>query len=291
MTTKRRDAFQQVVTDAINDLLEFGFDSQERLDRWTQRLEQAARASLVPESVLDRSLRDMLLRVYERTVDNDRLIQRHKGISQFTLASIKPKLRGELDRRILASANLIRLNREASIQKTIQRFSGWATSIPTGQRGEGWWSDVEDRTEIKAAVRKGIAGLPFEERRVIIDQGHKLAASINEIVAIDGGAIGGFWHHVKEGGGYQARPEHEKRDGKFYLLRDSWAIQKGYIRKGSVPYYDTITAVGQEVYCRCWMTWIFNLRDIPQECMTRKGEEALAEARQRIAGWSNESRI
>lgn len=276
---KPRDLFYETLTAAINDLMEHGFDSQQRLDMWVQKLETAARATLVPEATLNRSLKDMLLKVYQRTVEGDTLINRHSGISQYTLASIKPKLRAELDRRILASANLIRLNREASIQKTLQRFAGWATSIPIGG------TDVAERQEVKDNVRRGIAGLPFEERRVIIDQGHKLANTINEIVAVDGGAIAGIWHSHYRESGYDYRPEHKVRDGRIYVLRDNWALKKGLMKLGAEKYYDQITAAGSEVYCRCYMEFIYNLRDLPDHMITAKGKEALAQARQRMAGW------
>ena len=86
---KPRDLFYETLTAAINDLLEHGFDSQQRLEMWVAKLETAARATLVPEATLNRSLKDMLLKVYQRTVEGDALINRHSGISQFTLASIK----------------------------------------------------------------------------------------------------------------------------------------------------------------------------------------------------------
>lgn len=272
-----RDGFYEVLTAAITDLMDHGFDSSQRVEEWVRKLEVAARSSLVPEGILVREVRSVLTRTYQRTVEGGLLLKRHPEIGAFTIERVKPKLRAELDRRILGSASLIKLNREQAIQQTLQRFAGWATSIPIGG------TESEKRGEVKETVKRGIAGLGFTERRVVVDQGHKLVASLSEIVAVDEGAIGGFWRHVKEGGGYQARPEHEARDGKLYLLRDSWAMAKGYIRKGSAPYYDTVDAVGQKVFCRCWMSWIFALRDLPPECLTKRGEEALVDARARIA--------
>lgn len=274
---KPRELFNATLTAAVNDLIERGFDSQARVDEWVRKLEIAARATLVPEITLERSLRDMLTRVYQRAVDGDRLLERHEGISEFTLASIKPKLRNELDRRILASASLIKLNRQASIQRTLQRFQAWATSIPIGG------TDVANRAEVKDTVKRGISALPFEERRVIIDQGHKLASTINEIVAVDGGAIAGVWDHVMEGGGYQARPDHEKRNGHLFVVRDNWALRKGFMKLAGRKYTDQIEAPGELVYCRCAYIYLYNLRDLPTEMITQKGREALTEARTRIA--------
>jgi hypothetical protein len=272
-----RNQFYQVVSEAINDLIEHGFDSQERLDEWMRRLETAARALLVPRHVLENALRDGLQRVFARTTTTANLLKVHRGISQFTLEMVKPKLRAELDRRILAGASLIKLNREASVQRTLQRFAGWATSIPIGG------TELADRADVKATVRRGIAALPFEERRVVIDQGHKLSSAINEIVATDGGAIAAKWRHTMEGGGYQARPVHEKRNNEIFLIRDSWAVKDELVRLASHQYTDQVEQPGQLVFCRCNWVFIYALRDLPPEMLSSKGRDELARVRQQIA--------
>jgi hypothetical protein len=266
-------SFYQVLTAAIADLTENGFDSQERLDRWLVELRAAARISLIPEEVLQRELRTNLTRVYERLVESGKLARIHKGVGQFTIANIKPSLRAELDRRILASANLIKLNRQASIERTLQRFAGWATSIPAGG------SDVVERREVNETVRKSIAGLPFEERRVVIDQGHKLSSTLSDIVARDGGAIAAIWRHVREGGGYQARPDHEARNGEVFVIRGNWAMTDGLMKLAGAQYTDEVEAPGQLVFCRCTYSYLYNLRDLPPEMLTEKGRAELARVR------------
>ncbi|MHB8816952.1 MAG: hypothetical protein ACYDAE_27325, partial [Steroidobacteraceae bacterium] len=269
--------FYRALTAAIEDLTEHGFDSQKRLEDWLERLRRAAIASLVPTHVLERNLKDVLERVYRRTVDGPKLIQVHPGISEYTLKQVKPKLRAELDRRIMASANLIRLNRSASIEQTLQRFAGWATSIPIGG------TEVAKKQEERRRIRRGIAGLSFEERRVIIDQGHKLVASINDIVAQDGGAIALIWHHVNEGPpAYDARPDHVARDGRIFVLRDNWAIKKGLMKLGGRQYYDQVTAVAEEPFCRCSAEYLYTLADLPTEMITKKGKEALEGVRAKL---------
>lgn len=272
-----RNQFYQVLSAAIADLTEHGFDSQQRLDEWMRRLDVAARASLVPREVLEHAIRDGLQRVFARTTTTANLLRTHKGISEFTLAAIKPKLRAELDRRILASASLIKLNREGSVQRTLQRFSGWATSIPIGG------TEVSERKEVSRNVRRGISGLPFEERRVVVDQGHKLIASINSIVAVDGGAIAAKWKHVREGGGYQARPEHEARNDHIFVVRDNWAISQGLMKLSGRQYTDQIEQPGELVYCRCTYQFLYALRDLTSDMLTDRGREELSRARAEIA--------
>lgn len=269
----RSPAFFEVLTAAVNDFLEHGFDSEERLNHWVRELQRTAEGVLVSEAVLVQTLRNSLTQTFRRATSTGRLMKVHPGVSAFTLERIKPTLRAELDRRILSSASLIKLNREASIQRTLQRFAGWATSIPIGG------TEVSQRAEVKDSVRRGIAGLPFEERRVVIDQGHKLVSAINDIVATDGGAIAAIWRHVNEGGGYQARPEHVKRDTHIFVVRDNWALKDGLMKLAGSKYTDEVTAPGEEVFCRCWYEYVYNLRDLPEKMWTAKGREELKRAR------------
>jgi hypothetical protein len=280
MATKFSNQFYARLNEAISDLVEYGFDSQKRLDEWLQVLEIAARGSLVDPSVLQREVREALTRAYAKAVEGPSPLKVHRGISHFTLAAIKPKLRAELDRRILVSAQLIKLNREASIRRTLQRFAGWATSIPAGG------TDVGERQKTAESVRKGIAALPFEERRVVIDQGHKLSAAVNDIIARDGGAIAGKWVHVMERGpGYQPRPEHVKLNDHIFVIRNNWALAAGFMKLAGRQYTDQIEQPGEKIFCRCTYEYLYNLRDLPEDMITAKGRAELIRVRAQIAGW------
>lgn len=270
-------SFYEVLTAAIDDLAEHGFDSVERVERWTVELRRAAGASTTDAAELERLLKEGLASVYKRLVDAGGIARMHPGIGRFTLEQVKPKLRAELDRRIMASASLIRLNREQAIDKTIQRFQGWATSIPIGGSAE------PEKVKTKRNVRKSLAQLPFEERRVLIDQGHKLTASLSNILATDGGAIAAKWRSHWRQAGYNYRQDHKERDEKVYALRESWAINRGLMKKGPNPYYDDITQAAEEPFCRCYIVWIYALRDLPKDMLTVKGQSALDEARAAVA--------
>lgn len=269
----RLSEFYRLITEAVEDILEHGYDSRERLERWLERLESAARAALGSARDLQALLKSELTREFERVTRNDRLLRRHSGISEYTIAKVRPALRAELDRRILASADLIRLNRDASIARTLQRFSGWATSIPVGG------TEISKRREAKHAIRRGIAALPFEERRVVIDQGHKLAAAVNEIVATDGGAIAAKWvSHWREPG-YDFRPGHKALDGKIFVVRDNWALRDGLMKLDGHRYTDEVEQPAQEPFCRCyWNYFAYSLRQLPKQMLTEKGREALKSA-------------
>lgn len=273
----RRETYYDVLTEAVNDLADHGYDSAERVAYWLERLRRAAEEMTRSPERLEQMLREALAATYRKLVERGAIFAHHPGVERFTLAKVRPELRAELDRRILAAANLIRLNKEEAVRKTLQRFSGWATSIPIGG------TEAVKKRETKENIRKSLAGLPFEERRVLVDQGHKLTASLNDILARDGGAIALVWHSNWRQANYNYREEHKERDGNVYLLRGSWAQEKGFVKPGPAGYYDEVTAVAEEPFCRCTARYVYALRSLPDEMLTKKGREALAEAKERAA--------
>lgn len=265
--------FNQVLAAAVADLQNVGFDSERRVAYWVTALRRAAEAALAPEvSVVD-SLRRGLVMIYRRLVDRGAIVQQHPGIGRFTLQRLAPRLRAELEQRILASAQLIRLNRTRAIEDTLQRFAGWATSVPLGG------TERPIRAEAKTEISKPLKQLTYREQRVLIDQGHKLTSSISEVIARDGSAIAAVWNSHWRQTGYDYREDHKERDKAVYLLRNSWAVEKGYVKPGRAGYYDDVTHAGEEVNCRCWITWVYSLRNLPDDMLTAHGRAALEGAR------------
>ena len=272
-------SFFSTVTAAVRDFEANGFDSQARLDHWVELIRAAAINTLTPPAILDEELRSLLVRVYDRQVNNGAILKRHPGVGQFTLDRVKPQMRADLDRRIRASASLIKLNQEEAVAETIRRLSGWATSIPAGG------SEAVDVKPVKDNIRKSLAQLPFEARRVCIDQSHKFAASLNLTLAEGGNALAGEWRSHWRQAGYHYRIDHKERDMRVYAFRKSWAMERGLITKGD-GYIDDQDQVAEKPFCRCWMRFLYNLRDLPVGMLTEKGVMALAEAKARVAAFS-----
>ena len=260
--------FYTLITEAIADFEQHGYDSEDRLNKWLEAINTGARALMPPAGEVQDALTRSLKAIFTREVDSKGALKHHK-VSAFTIDNIKPQLRNELQRRIMASAQLIKLNREQAMSKTLQRFSGWATSIPAGG------SKAIDKPEVKEDVKKALRSLPYEEKRVIIDQGHKFTASINNMIAMDGGAIAAIWHSRFRQRGYDARPDHAERDGHIMLIRDSWAYKDGYAKAGKYGFTDQITAPGEEVFCRCSFQYVYSLRELPDDMLTVKGREKI----------------
>lgn len=235
--------FYETVTAAIADLTLHGYDSQARVDRWVLALRTAAEQHLTPEHVLTEGLRAALTTAYRRAVESPAPLRLHAGVSRFTIDRLKPKMQAELNRRIQLSANLIKLNRQKQIETTLQRFSGWASSVPPGG------SKVVDKRDESAHIRKALKSLPFEERRVAIDQSHKLTHSINKIIAEENGAIAAEWRSQWRQPGYNYREDHKERDGKVWAIRGNWALEKGLMKPGPDGYTDDITEPNEEPFC------------------------------------------
>lgn len=272
-------SFEAVVNEAVDDLAEHGFDSAERVAFWEERIRRAAEAQAGPSTKMEEMLRDVLRRAYEKMISTGAAAKFHPGIARWTIERVRPELRTELDRRILASANLIRLKKRTRINETLARFSGWSTSLPRGGS-----ADPEKR-EAKASIKKPIASLPFEERRLLTDQGHKLVSSLNRVVADGGGAIAAIWHSRWRQPNYNYREDHKDRDGLVYLIPGSWAAEKGLIKAGPAGKTDEITEPAEEPYCRCSYVYVYSLRALEKaapEMLTEKGREALEAARATI---------
>ena len=269
-------SFFSVITDAINDIAEYGYESDERLSYWIEQIRAAAEQEMVSEETLTEQLRRDLGATFQRLVEDGSILHRHPGVDRFTLQRIEPHLRAELDRRILASANLIRLNREQAINDTLRRFQGWATSVPIGG------TDQVNRRAEKQHVRKALTSLPFAERRVIIDQGHKLSAAISEIVAMGADAIGAVWRSHWRALGYDYREDHKERDGVFYTIRDGWAAKRRFLRIGEQGAWEDHEKPGEFIYCRCFARYVYNLRDCPPDMLTDRGQAALVAAREKM---------
>lgn len=258
--------FFEVLTAAINDIIEYGFDSKARIDGWLKKIRAAAEESLIPETQMQKELEKALNGAFSRLVIHGGLVS--KDVSRYDIDKLKPKLRAELDRRIIASANLIQYNRQEAISNTLRRFEGWATSIPKGG------SKVVDKVKEKKNIKKSLGKMGFEQRRVVIDQTHKLISNINDIVAVDNGAIAAEWHSHWRQANYNYRKDHKERDQKIYVVRGNWASEKGLIKPVD-GYTDQITSPGEEVYCRCNYKYIYNLRQLPKDMLTKKGELAV----------------
>jgi hypothetical protein len=208
--------------------------------------------------------------IYGRLIDKGQIDRYVPGVPRYTVAMIRPSLRAELDRRIMASADLIKMHRSEAIEKTLSRFQGWATSIPPGG------DDTVNKVDVKTLTGKALKQFRFEQRRVSIDQGAKLLSNISEIVATDNGAIAGIWVSHWRRPGYQYRPEHKEFDGKIFLVRDSWAHREGLVKLAGGKYVDEVEKPAMKPFCSCNYVWVTSPRRLPEDMLTERGKAWIA---------------
>lgn len=270
MTSRR---FQEILSQAIRDIEEHGFSDIGRMSEWLKRVRLAALMELTPVDQMRSTMADSLEAALKRATSKSAVLKMHPGIPLFTVDRIKPQLRAELDRRIMASANLIELNRDQAIDRTLQRLSGWASSVPAGG------SRAVSLADVKRDIGKPLRQLSFEERRVAIDQSAKLVSSVNAVIAQQSGAIAGKWRSHWRQAGYDYRPDHKERDQRIYLIRGSWAHEQGLVKPGEAGYTDQITQAAEEPFCQCYYVYLRHLRDLPEDMLTAKGRQVLEETR------------
>ncbi len=256
--------FYRVLAQALDEFAKHGYDSQERLRYWLGKLRQAVNQTLPGSEKTRRDIQARLGKLFRNATSETAAKRQHPWLTQYALQRMGPKLAPILERRILVSVDLIKLHREQSIEKVLQRFQGLVTSIPAGGTRD------MDRAEAKRDIAKSLRQMSFEERRVVIDQGAKLVANVQQTVAESNDALGFVWEHVHQAG-YDGRPEHEARDGKFFALRGNWAIEAGLMKRGPNPYADEIDMVAEKPFCRCKARYVYNIRELPPECLTEKG--------------------
>jgi uncharacterized protein with gpF-like domain len=182
--------------------------------------------------------------------------------------------------------------------KLEQRFRNWIT-IPSKELRESltdkskqlkaFKENVVDKDEVKTSSWKHL-------KFVIKDQTNKMNAAMDRITASELGAIGGIWWTSKDrrvvgkpGGLYpevknpKMHGNHYEREGKFYLLKDTWATNRGYVvPRSGVVYLDSLSdgMPGVPIGCRCILESVFNLIDIPKEfegCITKRGREYISQ--------------
>jgi len=260
-----RPNFRTLLLEALREFGEKGYSNPADLHDWLIRLHAALEYELPTDEFTRRQLTKVLTQVFFRDLKGG-LVKRVPGISRYTLDRIAPSLRAELDRRIFAGVDLIRLNRRKVTQQTLQRFSGWVTSVPKGGRPK------PDIREAASNIGKSVAQVKYEARRVAIDQGHKLSAAIAHVAAGAQGAIAAIWHDRGEHDhSYDARPAHLKRSGTMFLVRGSWAMADGLVKKGGLSYTDEIEQPAELPGCSCFYEYVSTPHALPDELLTAKG--------------------
>jgi len=251
-------------------------------------------------AALTPKIRTTLKRAYHRYLGGGYInggdIKKNPGIQPYRLKDLAPKFRKALDNSVVNSLGLIKTQNAQTMLKLEDIFRNWAT-IPTKQLR----ASLKDPKVIEAHLKKEILNEgDFRQQAIrhlnfiLKDQTNKLNSAMDKITGDNLGAFGFIWRMSRDprvvgnpAGLYpeaknpKVHGDHYHREGKLYLLRDSWAIKSGYIvPRAGAAYVDTLPdgEPGIPIGCRCYRESLYNLEDIPSEyrgILTKKGMEFL----------------
>jgi hypothetical protein len=258
----------QIINNAFQDVSESGW-TPESIARWASVFRDGAGGYF--KTSPDHAVRPAIERFYKKQMAKGAFYERHEGISKLTVEQIEPEFRQLLDNAIRNSINLIKLERDnGSIEVSTRRFSAWLSGVKQGQEA------MPDKTLILAPLSKQ---LKYEISRRGIDQGMKVMANIDSVIAQQGGAIACIWHSHAKTPAYQARPEHWARNNKLYIIRDSWAVEQGLLKKQNDFWVEEIPdPPSVPVFCSCFFEYVYSLERLYQlhpESFTKKGIEEI----------------
>ena len=272
-----------IVASAITDIAVNGYNSEVNISRWLMQIQNALRnytANLpTARSLVERSMTASFNQHFFDKKGNPtpKFLQLNRGIDAFTLQHLKPKAQSKLQERIVQNAQLIVLDRDAAVADTLKRFQGWTIGQVSAKQ---LLTKVQVKEQAKLIIKPiGNAPSTFIPRRRIIDQNMKMCASVNDLIADDGGALAMTWHQNWSANprdkGTSEKTNHKQFNGKTYIRRESWAVKEGLLKSGDLPYLEDLgTMPAHEVYCGCTGSYDYSLTAlyrIRPDAFTQKG--------------------
>lgn len=265
----KQPTYRDLAKNAVADL-STGSASISSLEVWMNRLRSSFQSQLTPMNQVEKNLESYFGSIYNRIATKKPAKGQPTTVSKYGRSRLSKEAQDLVANKVIASVSLIKLNREIAIADSLKRTAGWYSSVPL----EGVSPD--NKQEAIHDITKSFKQLPYVERRVIMDQGHKLTASIEDVVCRGEGAIAAIWHSNVGQLNYNYRRDHAARNERIYLLRNSWAHKAGLIKSPyAVAFTDEQTMPAEEVNCRCKYQYLYNLQDLPTEFLTKKGLEAI----------------
>ena len=253
--------FDRLLREAAKHFTTNGYTSRSDINDWRVKLLSAAEAHLDVEGAHKR-VGWMLESAYWKALGAGRIAKKHGSVPKYAIDQLEPKLRDELERRIFATQELVEGDKRVALERLQQRFLGLATAGPNP--GEA----AASATAIGKVARDSRA----QERMIAVDQTKKMVATMDEVIAEDGGSIGGFWDAEKEIT-RKHRDEHLARHNHWYPRRGCWADTEGLLKRGE-GYLDEFDMPGVLINCQCTLNYVYDLAAVPPEYLTGKGRAA-----------------
>jgi len=200
-------------------------------------------------------------------------------IGPSTFERLEPKIRSTFAACVKEAQEQAEPFRRSELQKALAAFEQWAKSIPLG--------GTKDRAYREAArdVRQALKAFPQWDKAYCGHKAYNFPTAVSRLFSEgSGGAspqgtqyagpIAAIWRW----GAWTHETEHERFNGRAFVVRGNWAITKGFINQSVAMYTDQMPHPGDD-NCRCHYQYLYSLRDLPPELLSREGKEALAKAK------------
>jgi hypothetical protein len=286
-----------IINTAINELLKMGA-SPTTIKRLRSELEQVLDESAIqPENAVEHLRRyhqEFLNAVIKckgipvRAIvsDGEKTTSNIKGMGmegKFDL--LEPKIHDIFDACIKDAEFQAPLFRQQELLSALNTFEEWAQSIPLGGTKDKLFRD-EARD-----VRKQLKSVQKWNEYYFIEKSGCFSNRINHLISESNNTIAAIWNY-RSFNIYDEKCEHNNYDGKVYLIRDNWAIKRGFIIiDSSTKYTDELPIPNDDYYCNCHYQYLYRLHSLPIEILTPKGKTELIDLRKKLAAYieSNEA--
>ncbi len=290
-------ALATIINAAINELLKTG-SSPATIKRLRSELEQILDESAIqPENAVEdlrRYHQEFLNTVIKcrgipvRAIisDGEQTTSNIKGIRmEGKFDFFEPKIHDIFYACIKDAESQAPLFRQQELLSALNTFEEWAMSIPLGGTKDKLFRD-EARE-----VRKQLKSVQKWNEYYFIEKRGCFSNRIDHLISESNNTIAAIWNY-NSFDIYDKKCEHHNYDSKVYLIRDNWAIKRGFIIiDSSTKYTDELPIPSDDYYCNCHYQYLYRLHSLPIEILTPKGKTELIDSRKNLAAYieSNET--
>lgn len=258
-----------VVNPAINDLLAQG-PAPDLVRDWSAKIAQCLREVAMSPTEAAHAVAREQQAMFEKIQavrgipvksimgedDDDGALTSAESYSEDDFKQLHPFLVAALAKctaDLYESANSFR---SAEINEALDSFSEWAAELPQGGSKSKEYRDSARsfRGNAKATCRW--------QNRFFTSHVGDIYIYAEHIFARHNGAIAATWHWEGD-----LCHKHKEKNGECFLLRGSWAINKGFLATSSARYDDEVELPG--IGCRCRYTYIHALRSMPPNLLSK----------------------
>jgi hypothetical protein len=167
---------------------------------------------------------------------------------------------------------------EGEISAFRDLLQGFIRDVPAGGTKES-----ATRRKI-TAIKQAFRDLLNWDRLFSTVKNNSFPASLRRTFDLEGNPIAAIWRYsvLDEQGEFRNAYSHKDRTDRVYAVRGNWAIEKGLMKAGPDGFIDETIQPGEEFDCMCSFQWVYNLRALPDDMRTTKGNGELERARRII---------